>query len=42
LGIEPEFDPSAAYSLLGYNPAWAGPNMMGRYYRLGFKMGFGF
>jgi iron complex outermembrane recepter protein len=40
LGIEPEFDPSAAYGLFGYNPAWGGPNIMGRYYRVGVKMGF--
>jgi iron complex outermembrane receptor protein len=35
--IEPDFDPSAAYSLLGYNPAWQGPNMVGRFFRVGFK-----
>jgi iron complex outermembrane receptor protein len=35
--IEPDFDPSAAYSLYGYNPAWQGPNMVGRYFRVGFK-----
>jgi iron complex outermembrane receptor protein len=38
--IEPEFDPSAAYSLFNYNPAWAGPNILGRYYRLGVKFDF--
>jgi len=36
--IKPEFDPSAAYALFGYNPAWGGPNMVGRYYRLGVKL----
>jgi iron complex outermembrane receptor protein len=30
--IEPDFDPSAAYSLFGYNPAWQGPNMVGRFF----------
>ncbi len=38
LDIEPEFDPSAAYSLFGFNPAWGGPNMIGRYYRVGFRV----
>jgi len=38
--IEPEFDPSAAYGLFGYNPAWGGPNIMGRYYRVGVKLDF--
>jgi iron complex outermembrane receptor protein len=37
LDIEPDFDPSAAYALYGYNPAWQGPNMVGRYFRVGFK-----
>jgi iron complex outermembrane receptor protein len=40
LDIEPEFDPAAAYALFGFNPAWAGPNIMGRYYRLGVKVDF--
>jgi iron complex outermembrane receptor protein len=35
--IEPEFDPSAAYALFGFNPAWGGPNIMGRYFRVGMK-----
>jgi iron complex outermembrane receptor protein len=38
--IEPDFDPAAAYGLFGYNPAWSGPNIMGRYYRLGVKLDF--
>ena len=38
--IEPEFDPSAAYGLLGFNPAWGGPNIMGRFFRLGVKLDF--
>jgi iron complex outermembrane receptor protein len=38
--IAPEFDPSAAYSLFQYNPAWGGPNIMGRYFRLGAKFDF--
>ncbi len=36
--IGPEFEPSAAYSLFQFNPAWAGPNVMGRYFRLGAKI----
>ncbi len=36
-GVEAPFEPSAAYSLFWYNPAWAGPNIMGRYFRLGVK-----
>ena len=40
LDIEPDFDPSAAYSLFGFNPAWQGPNIMGRYFRLGVKVDF--
>ena len=38
--IEPEFEPSAAYGLFRFNPAWAGPNIMGRYFRLGAKIDF--
>jgi iron complex outermembrane recepter protein len=26
--------------LFGFNPAWAGPNVMGRYYRVGVKLDF--
>lgn len=40
LGIDAPFDPSAAYHLFNYNPAWAGPNIMGRYFRLGAKFDF--
>lgn len=39
-GIKPPFDPDAAYGLFGFNPAWAGPNIMGRYFRLGAKVSF--
>jgi iron complex outermembrane recepter protein len=38
--IKPEFDPSAAYGLFGFNPAWGGPNVMGRYFRVGAKLDF--
>jgi len=38
--IKPEFEPAAAYSLFGYNPAWAGPNIVGRYYRVGVNLDF--
>ncbi|HVJ03204.1 MAG TPA: TonB-dependent receptor [Sphingomonas sp.] len=39
-GIAPEFDPSAGYSIFQFNPAWAGPNIMGRYFRIGAKVDF--
>ncbi|MBR0552314.1 TonB-dependent receptor plug domain-containing protein [Stakelama marina] len=38
--IAPPFDPSAAYSIYQFNPAWAGPNIMGRYFRFGAKVDF--
>ncbi len=38
--IEPEVDVSAAYHIYAYNPAWAGPNIMGRYFRIGAKLDF--
>jgi iron complex outermembrane receptor protein len=34
------FDPGAAYGLYGYNPAWAGPLHMGRYFRIGARVDF--
>lgn len=40
LGIDAPFDPSAAYSIFQFNPAWAGPNILGRYFRLGAKVDF--
>ena len=40
LNIKPPFDPNAAYSLYGFNPAWAGPNITGRYFRVGAKIDF--
>jgi iron complex outermembrane receptor protein len=40
LNIKPPFDPNAAYGGLGYNPAWAGPNMTGRFVRVGAKIDF--
>jgi iron complex outermembrane recepter protein len=40
LGIDAPFDPSAAYSIFQFNPAWAGPNIMGRYFRIGAKVDF--
>jgi iron complex outermembrane recepter protein len=40
LGIDPPFDPSAAYSQSQYNPAWAGANILGRYFRIGAKVDF--
>jgi iron complex outermembrane receptor protein len=40
LGIDPKFDPSAAYSIFQYNPTWGQPNMVGRYFRLGAKLDF--
>src|SRR3546814_12081091 len=38
LDTKPPFDPDAAYGLFGFNPAWAGPNVMGRYFRVGAKV----
>ena len=40
LDIDAPFDPNAAYGIFGYNPAWAGPNILGRYFRLGVKLDF--
>lgn len=38
--IDAPFDHAAAYGLFNFNPAWAGPNMMGRYFRVGAKFTF--
>ena len=38
--IKPKFDPSAAYSIFNYNPAWSQANIVGRYFRLGAKVDF--
>ena len=38
--IDPPFEPNAAYGIFQFNPAWAGPNIMGRYFRLGAKVDF--
>ncbi|HUE79811.1 MAG TPA: TonB-dependent receptor [Sphingomicrobium sp.] len=35
---KPPFDHAAAYGLYNFNPAFAGPNIMGRYFRLGAKI----
>ncbi|MDV3458047.1 TonB-dependent receptor [Sphingomonas sp. HF-S4] len=40
LGIDPVFDPSAAYHIFQFNPAWGGPNIMGRYFRVGARVSF--
>jgi len=40
LDTKPPFDPDSAYGLFGFNPAWAGPNIMGRYFRIGAKVDF--
>jgi iron complex outermembrane receptor protein len=40
LGIDPKFDPSAAYSIFQYNPAWGQANIVGRYFRIGAKVDF--
>ena len=34
------FDPSAAYSLYQYNPAWASSGFVGRYFRIGARVDF--
>ena len=36
----PPFDPSAAYGYYQFNPAWAGKNFIGRYFRIGAKLDF--
>ncbi|HEU4651922.1 MAG TPA: TonB-dependent receptor, partial [Croceibacterium sp.] len=36
--IDPNFDPSAAYSIFQYNPAWGQPNIVGRSFRVGVKL----
>ena len=38
--IDAPFDHAAAYGLFNFNPSWAGPNIMGRYFRLGAKFDF--
>ncbi|MBT8089675.1 MAG: TonB-dependent receptor [Gammaproteobacteria bacterium] len=40
LDIDPELDVSAAYHIYAFNPAWSGPNIMGRYFRLGARLDF--
>jgi iron complex outermembrane receptor protein len=40
LDIDAPFEPNAAYGAFGYNPAWAGANIIGRYFRLGAKVDF--
>jgi iron complex outermembrane receptor protein len=40
LDIEPEIDVSAAYHIYAFNPAWGGPNIMGRYFRFGARLDF--
>ncbi|HEX8302811.1 TonB-dependent receptor plug domain-containing protein [Sphingomonas sp.] len=40
LDIAPVFDPSAAYHIYQFNPAWGGPNIMGRYFRVGARVNF--
>jgi iron complex outermembrane receptor protein len=38
--IKPPLDVNAAYGLVQYNPAFAGPNIVGRYFRVGAKVDF--
>ena len=40
LNSAPPFDPSAAYGYFQFNPAWAGKNFVGRYFRIGAKLDF--
>lgn len=40
LNIKAQFDPSAAYSIFNYNPAWGQANVVGRYFRVGTKIDF--
>jgi iron complex outermembrane recepter protein len=37
---KPPFDHAAAYGLFNYNPAFGGPNIIGRYFRVGAKVSF--
>jgi len=37
---KPPFDPSAGYGLYQFNPAWAGPGFIGRYFRVGARVDF--
>ncbi|MBX3563305.1 MAG: TonB-dependent receptor [Sphingomonas sp.] len=39
-GIDPVFDPSAAYHIFQFNPSWSGPNILGRYFRVGARVKF--
>ena len=38
--IDPPLDTASTYQLFQFNPAWAGPNIMGRYFRIGAKVDF--
>jgi iron complex outermembrane receptor protein len=38
--IEPEIDVSSAYHIYAFNPAFGGPNIMGRFIRLGVRLDF--
>jgi iron complex outermembrane recepter protein len=40
LDLKAPFDHAAAYGLFNFNPAWAGPNILGRYFRIGAKASF--
>ena len=40
LNSPPPYDPSAAYGYYQFNPAWAGRNFIGRYFRIGAKLDF--
>ena len=40
LDLKAPFDPAAAYAATQYNPAWAQPNIIGRYFRFGAKADF--
>jgi iron complex outermembrane receptor protein len=38
--IEPEVDVSSAYHIYAFNPAFGGPNIMGRFVRVGVRLDF--
>ncbi|RYD67196.1 MAG: TonB-dependent receptor, partial [Sphingomonadales bacterium] len=40
LDLKAPFDPSSTYQIFQFNPAWAGANIMGRYFRIGAKIDF--
>jgi iron complex outermembrane receptor protein len=38
--IKAPLDTASTYQIFQFNPAWAGPNILGRYFRVGAKVHF--